>query len=276
MSKETLPGKYNFRVRQKIGKYKIEGRLGMGGFAQVYRAMDTIEGIRVAIKIPHESLVTTDVLKDFKNEVRISARLEHPNILPLKDASFIDGRLVLTYPLGNSTLGTRIKKRMAVKTALFYAEQMIEAVAYAHSNRIVHCDIKPENVILFDGDVARLADFGIAKVAHRTLSASGQGTLGHMAPEQAMGKPSQRSDVFSLGLIVWRMLTGEWPQWPYEWPLEGAIRLRGKVHPDMIAFLRRSLEFQPRKRFRDGEQMLDHFLVAKRKTEVLLRKKRRG
>ncbi len=274
MGRDTTSHKYAFRSRQRIGKYRIEGRLGYGGFAQVYRAMDTIEGIRVAIKLPHESLVTDEVMSDFKNEVRISAKLDHPNILPLKDASIIDGRLVLTYPLGKSTLGVRIKKRMAVKTALYYAEQMIEAVAYAHLHNIVHCDIKPENVILFDGNVARLGDFGIAKVAHRTLSASGQGTVGHMAPEQAMGKPSQKSDVFALGLTIWRMLTGEWPQWPYEWPLVRASRLRGKVHPDMIAFLRRSLEFNPRKRFRDADQMLEHFLPAKRKTEILLRKKR--
>ena len=71
------------RARQLLGKYRIERRLGEGGFATVYRAMDTIEGIRVALKIPHASLVNSEVLSDFRNEVRLTARLEHPNILPL-------------------------------------------------------------------------------------------------------------------------------------------------------------------------------------------------
>lgn len=262
------------RARQRVGKYRIEGRLGDGGFAHVYRAMDTIEGVRVALKVPHAELITDEVLRDFRNEVRITAKLDHPNILPLKDASIIEGRFVLTYPLGERSLTDRLQKRMSVSTALDLAEQMLEALAYAHAQRIVHCDVKPDNVILFKDNRLRLADFGIAKVAQNTLKGRGTGTLGHMAPEQAMGKPSKRSDVFSAGLIIYRMLTGKWPEWPYEWPLPGHERLRGKVHPEMVRFLKRSLDVSQRKRYRDGEQMLDAFEVARRATERYLARKR--
>jgi serine/threonine protein kinase len=142
---------------------------------------------------------------------------------------------------------------------------MLDAVAYAHRSHIVHCDIKPENLILFPNNRLRLTDFGIAKIAHRTLRGSGTGTVGYMAPEQAMGKPSSRSDVFSVGLVMYRMLAGQWPEWPYEWPLPGYQRLRGKVHPDLIAFLRKAIELQPRKRFKDGDEMLRAYNRIRRK-----------
>lgn len=253
------------KTRQRLGKYRIEGRLGCGAFATVYKAMDTIEGIRVALKIPHDALMTEDVLKDFRTEVRIMARMEHNNILKLKDASWIDKRFVIAFPLGEKTLDQRIVSRMSQTTALELSEQMLDAVAYAHRSHIVHCDIKPENLILFPNNRLRLTDFGIAKIAHRTLRGSGTGTVGYMAPEQAMGKPSSRSDVFSVGLVMYRMLAGQWPEWPYEWPLPGYQRLRGKVHPDLIAFLRKAIELQPRKRFKDGDEMLRAYNRIRRK-----------
>lgn len=247
------------KPRQKLGKYRIEQRLATGGFGSVYQAMDTIEGHRVALKIPHGSVMTEELLKDFKSEVRLIVRLDHPNILPLKDASFIENRFVIALPLGEKTLGDRLRSRISLETVLDFAEQMLEAVAYAHRQRIIHCDIKPDNFIIFPGNRLRLADFGIAKVAQRTVRASGSGTLGHMAPEQAMGKPSLRSDVFSLGLVIYRMLTGRLPEWPFLWPPPGYDKLRRKAHPDLIAFLRKAIDVNPRKRFRDADQMLTAF-----------------
>jgi serine/threonine-protein kinase len=134
---------------------------------------------------------------------------------------------------------------------------LLDALAYAHEQRVIHCDIKPDNVILFPENHIRLADFGIAKVSlrTRTIVGSGQGTVGYIAPEQAMGKPSFRSDVFSMGLLIYRMFGGVLPEWPFDWPLPGADRLRRTVSRDFIAFLRRSIEVRERKRFRDGVQM---------------------
>lgn len=253
------------RSRQRLGKYRIERRLSEGGFAVVYQAMDTIEGIRVALKIPHARNINGDVLKDFRHEVRMAARLEHPNILPLKNAEFIDNIFVIALPLGERTLSERLQKRVSFRAAMDYAEQLLEAVAYAHRERIVHCDIKPENIVLFPGEQLRLMDFGIAKVAQKTIQGAGTGTVGHMAPEQAMGKPSTRSDVFSVGLILYRLFAGHWPEWPYKWPPPGFQSLRGRVHRELIAVLRKAIEPDPRKRYKDADQMLAAFQRVKRK-----------
>jgi tRNA A-37 threonylcarbamoyl transferase component Bud32 len=251
------------RAKQRLGKYRIERRLAEGAFANVYQALDTIEGIRVALKIPHAHLVTREVLEEFRNEVRLMAQLDHPNILPLKDASFVDSHFVIAFPLAERTLAERIQRRLSLRTALDFADQMLAAVAYAHAKRMIHCDIKPENFLLFPQDRLRLTDFGIAKVARRTVQASGSGTVGYIAPEQAMGKPSFRSDVFSLGLILYRMLSGQLPEWPYEWPPPGFDRLKQRAHPDLIQLVRKATEFQPRKRFQDAGQMRAAFRRAK-------------
>lgn len=246
------------RVRQKVGKYRIERRIGEGGFATVYQAMDTIMGCRVAIKIPNEP--TTDfLLATFRKEARMLSRLNHRGILQIKDASVIGDRLVISFPLGKETLSDRMTRRMSFETVMSFSNQLLEAVAVAHDQRVIHCDIKPENVILFDGQVTKLADFGIAKVANHSLRGCGTGTLGYMAPEQAMGRPSSRSDVFSLGLIIYRMLTGSWPEWPYEWPFAGHRKLKGKVHPDMIEWLRKATAVNPKHRFHNAVQMHNAF-----------------
>ena len=245
------------KARQMLGKYRIRRRVGAGGFATVYEAYDTIEGINVALKVPHRDLLGRQSLKEIHKEVRLTARLDHENILPLRNAMMIDDYFVIATPLGEQTLTQRLRYRLGPTTALDYSEQLVDALAYAHEKRIIHCDIKPDNVILFEGSQLRLADFGIAKVAMktRTIIGSGQGTVGYIAPEQAMGKPSFRSDVFSLGLVMVRMFSGHLPEWPFDWPPQGAERLRRTLNRDFVDFLRRSIEVRERKRFRDGVQM---------------------
>lgn len=261
-----------------LGKYRIEKRLGLGGFATVYRALDTIEGIRVAIKIPYPHLVNGDLMESFRQEVRMVARLDHPHILGVKDASVIDGHFVIVTLMGEEALDERLGRRLSVKTALDWSGQLLEAVSYAHQRRIVHCDIKPENVLVFPEGHVRLTDFGIAKISHRTIVANGTGTVGYMAPEQAMGRPSARSDVFSLGLLIYRMLSGVWPEWPFDWPPPGSARLRGRgIHPDFVRFLRKSIEVRAASRFRDAGVMLREFRsVEKVVLRNLARKKRLG
>jgi serine/threonine-protein kinase len=265
------------KARQVLGKYRIRRRIGAGGFATVYEAYDTIEGIPIALKVPNLDQLDKESLNAIHREVRLTARLDHENILPLRNAMMIDGHFVIASPLGEQTLTDRLHYRLGPKTALSYAEQLIDALAYAHEVRVIHCDIKPDNVILFPEKHVRLADFGIAKVAlrTRTIMGSGQGTVGYIAPEQAMGKPSFRSDVFSMGLLIYRMFAGELPGWPFDWPLPGAERLRRTVSRDFIVFLRRAIEVRERKRFRDGVQMQRAFeAVAPKALRSTIRSKR--
>lgn len=264
------------RTRQRFGKYKIEKQISNGGFANVYRAMDTIEGIRVALKIPDEKLMDDEFIENFRNEVRVSARLDHPNILLLKDANFIEKHFVIATRLGEMTLADRLRHRLSATNALDYTYQLLDAVAYAHRHRVIHCDIKPENIIMFPDEKLRLSDFGIAKVALKTIKASGSGTLGHMAPEQAMGKPSFRSDVFSIGLILYRMYAGKWPEWPFEWPPPGIKRLRSNTHRDLVNLIHKAIEVNPRKRFRDAMAMFQEFRrIQLRSIRFIERKKRK-
>src|SRR5690606_36664890 len=123
----------------------------------------------------------------------------------------------------------------------------------------------------------RLTDFGIARIAWRTLQASGSGTLGYLAPEQAFGRPSPRSDVFAAGLILVRMMTGVLPDWPFQGPYEGLDRARRKYHPELIELVRRATEVDHKKRFADAGQMLAAYQrVQPRALQPLAARRKRG
>lgn len=247
------------RGGQRLGKYRLEKRLASGGFANVFQAMDTVEGVRVALKVPHARLMNERVLRVFRHEARLVAALDHPNILPIKNAQIVEGHFVIATPLGEETLHDRLKTRLSTKMALSYAEQLLDGLAYAHRRRILHSDVKPENLILFPRGRLRLTDFGIAKVVQRTIQGSGSGTVGYIAPEQAMGRPSLRSDVFSAGLVLYRLFSGRLPQWPFDPPLPGEERLLERLHPDLVALILRAIEVDGRNRYRDADQMFAAF-----------------
>jgi len=247
------------RARQKLGKYRIVRRLSEGPRATVYQAYDTIHGIRVALKIPHPDIMDDDFLEEFRREARLSVRMEHPNVLPVQNACFIDDFFVVAMPLGIETLGNRMTRRMSNQLALEYATQALAAVAHAHSRNIIHCDVKPDNFIIFPGNRLRLSDFGFSKIAMRTLKASGSGTVGYLAPEQALGRPMFQSDVFALSLVIYQMFSGRLPEWPYKWPPPGHDRVRKKLKPKVRAWLRKSLEFRPRDRYRNAVTMERQF-----------------
>ena len=220
------------RARQKLGKYRILGRIASGPLAHVYRAADTIQNIKVALKLPK---VGDNVNHDeILHEVRVATKLKHPNILSVLNASYIDDHFVIAMELGEESLADRIERRISTARALDLASQGLAALAYAHENKIIHCDIKPENFILFADGHLKLADFGFAKLGYRTLKASGSGTIDYIAPEQAMGRPKFQSDVFSMGLVLYRLFSGKLPEWPFEWPLTGDDQLRARVRPEVI------------------------------------------
>ncbi|MFW6256309.1 MAG: serine/threonine protein kinase, partial [Candidatus Sumerlaeota bacterium] len=120
-------------------------------------------------------------------------------------------------------------------------------------------DVKPDNFIIFPGNIIKITDFGIARFATQTVRASGSGTVGYLSPEQALGKPSLKSDVFSLGLIIYEMLSKHLPEWPFDWPPPDIEKLRRKLPDYFIKWLRKALEVNTRKRFSDAEEMQKQF-----------------
>lgn len=247
------------KARQKLGKYRIERRISDGPTAAVYKAHDTIHDQAVALKVPHREAMTEYFLADFKREARLAPRLEHPNILSIRDASFIGDRFVIAMPLGRETLTARMGRRISTETALSLIDQMLAAVAHAHRAKVIHCDIKPDNFIVFDDNQIRLTDFGFSKVAERTLKASGSGTVGYIAPEQAVGRPMFQSDVFSLGLVIYQLLTGCLPEWPYDWPPHGIQRLKRRLKPGLVDWLRRAIAVRPEDRYKNADVMYREF-----------------
>lgn len=248
----------SLRIGSRLDKYRLTKKLGYGGFATVYSALDQIENRQVAIKVPEEKYVADAAsLEDIQREVRIMAKLDHEHIVQLKDARFIDGRFVMVFPLGVESLDSRLQRRMGRQTAIDFAHQMVAAVAFAHGNKVLHRDIKPDNFILFPNNHLRLTDFGLARIQRGRFDNSASGTLGYMAPEQAMGRPTFRSDVFSLGLVLYRLFSGELPTYPFDAPLPGAARIKRSLSPDFLALIRKAMETNPTKRFRDAVAMLN-------------------
>ena len=142
------------RARQKIGKYRILGRIASGPLADVYRAYDSIQKIKVALKIPKPDENAGHA--EFLHEVRVATKLRHPNILSVLNASYIDEKFVIAMELGEESLADRIERRTSTAVKLDLAGQGLAALAHAHEHKIIHCDIKPENFILFQGNRLKL------------------------------------------------------------------------------------------------------------------------
>ena len=251
------------RARQKLGKYRITARIASGPLADVYSAYDTIHKTNVALKLPKSNGEVDD--DDFLHEVQVAAKLIHPNILSVQNASYIDDQFVIAMELGTESLADRIVRRTSTALALDLADQALAALAYAHEKKIIHCDIKPENYILFPGNQLKLADFGFAKISLRTLKASGSGTIDYIAPEQAMGRPKFQSDVFSVGLVLYRLLSGKLPEWPFRWPMVGNERLQSRVRPEIADILKKAIQLDPADRYRDAMHMYAAFQRAQSK-----------
>jgi serine/threonine-protein kinase len=204
------------------GRYRIERELGAGGMATVYLAHDEKHGRDVAIKVIHPDLGAALGGERFLAEIRTTAKLQHPHILPLLDSGDAgDGLLYYVMPfVKGETLRDRLERerQLPVADAVRLAREVASALDYAHREGVVHRDIKPENILLQDGN-ALVADFGIALAVQ---SAAGQrmtqtglslGTPQYMSPEQAMGERTldARSDVYALGAVTYEMLAGEPP-----------------------------------------------------------------
>jgi serine/threonine-protein kinase len=209
-------------VGKRLGKYQIVALLGAGGMATVYQGLQPDVDRAVAVKVlpPHPGQ-SADFVERFRLEARTIARLQHPHILPLYDYGDDNGVLYLVMPyVDGGSLATRIAEGpLTVEAVVTFARQIGGALDYAHRQGVIHRDIKPENVLLDREGHALLADFGIVKLVEGTspagtLTATGGliGTPAYMSPEQAQGEPiDHRSDLYSLAMMVFEMLTGQQP-----------------------------------------------------------------
>ncbi len=241
------------RKNARLGKYRLDRRIGQGAFAEVWKARDTVENRLVALKVTHGDAATQWGRSAIENEARIASRLHHPSVVAIRNADWIDGRFVIASDLAARNLAEYPAARRSGVTALKVIRQIASALAYAHSERVLHRDVKPENILIFADGHAALTDFGasrFSKGASQTYTEAG--TLGYIAPEQAYGKARFASDVFSLGLIAYETLTGVLPMWPFAWPPEGHGRFLEKVPDPVRPVLRKAAEFEPRRRYSDA------------------------
>ena len=215
---------------EQLGQYKILDRIGAGGMGEVYRARDTRLGRTVAIKVlPADVADDPDRRARFVREARASAALSHPNIAALYEIGEDQGHIFLAFEfVPGDTLKTLIAGRaLNVHSAIDHAIQIADALADAHAAGIVHRDIKPGNIIVTPKGAAKILDFGLAtwtaggvereNAAHQTTEmvtdeGTTLGTVAYMSPEQALGEAvDQRTDIFSLGIVLFEMLTGRLP-----------------------------------------------------------------
>ncbi|WP_411282088.1 protein kinase domain-containing protein [Gemmatimonas sp.] len=201
-------------------RYRLERELGAGGMATVYLAHDLKHERDVAIKVLHPDLGAALGGERFLSEIRTTARLQHPHILPLLDSGEADGLLYYVMPLvTGETLRARLERerQLPIADAVRIAREVASALDYAHRHHVIHRDIKPENILLHDGH-AIVADFGIARVVSSAggerLTGTGMalGTPLYMSPEQSVGDDIDgRSDLYALGCVLYEMLAGEPP-----------------------------------------------------------------
>jgi TolB-like protein/Flp pilus assembly protein TadD len=269
-------------------RYRIERELGRGGMATVYLAGDLRHGRLVALKVLHPELARTLGPERFEREIRVAARLQHPHILTVHDSGEAAGQLWYTMPyVEGESLRDRLRReaQLPLEDALLITREVADALGYAHDQGVVHRDIKPENILLAGypsrnrsatgGWHALVADFGVAVAlggaegVQLTETGMSVGTPAYMSPEQGMAAPvlDGRSDLYSLGCVLYEMLAGEAP---YTGPSAQAIvakrlmdpvpsvsRLRETVPRSVDEALRTVLAKAPADRYRSAAAFVD-------------------
>src|SRR4051794_18432118 len=249
-------------------RYELEELVGKGGMSSVYRAKDRLLERTVAIKMLHEHYSRDDdYVERFRREARAAAQLSHPNIVTVIDRGEADGRqfIVFEYIDGDNLKSlVDVGGQLPIEQAVALAHQIARALAFAHEHGLVHRDVKPQNVLLNGDGRAKVTDFGIARsldVKHgMTQTGTVLGTSDYIAPEQAQGQTvSAQTDVYSLGVVLYELLTGEVP-FPGEnfvavamrhinEPPPSARARRPDVSPRLDAALQRAMAKDPADRF---------------------------
>jgi eukaryotic-like serine/threonine-protein kinase len=251
------------RIGQQIGHYRLERLLGHGGFADVYLGEHIYLGTCAAIKILDTHLSATEI-EHFRQEARIIAQLEHPHIVRILDFGVEDDIpfLVMSYaPNGSLRQRYTAGVPLALETVIAFVKQIASALYYAHQAKVVHRDVKPENILLGRNNEILLSDFGLAIVSQNSSQQQIQdvsGTIAYMAPEQARGKPQPASDQYALALIAYEWLSGKRPfhgtyeevmvQHAFNRPPSLSEYLPA-ITPALDAIIMRALEKDPHLRF---------------------------
>ena len=259
---------------QTVGRYEITGELGRGAMGVVYKALDPTIGRTVALKtmrLDVHGLDAQEMVRRFQNEARAAGVLNHPNIVTIYDAGEQDGIFYIAMEfIEGTTLHELLaeKRVLATEEVLQLTRQICRGLDYAHSNGIVHRDIKPANIMITGNGTVKIMDFGIAKSGGQVTN-TGQvlGTPNYMAPEQVKGRQLDgRSDLFSLGVILYEMLTGEKPfvgqnvtTIIYKIVNENPITPRDldvTVHPGLSAIVTKALAKAPDDRYQTGADLV--------------------
>ena len=201
------------------GRYRLDAQIGVGGMSRVFRAFDTLLERPVAIKLMHREVAShSEQLERFRREARAVAQLNHPHIVTVIDAGEDEGTPYIVFEyIEGETLKERIRRvgRLPIPEAAAYAIEIARALDAAHARAIVHRDVKPQNILIDAEGTAKITDFGIARtLTEEGLTADGRvlGTTDYVSPEQALGQPvTGQSDLYSLGIVLYEMLTGEVP-----------------------------------------------------------------
>jgi len=255
------------------GRYRIIGRLGSGGMADVYEAEDTQLGRRVALKLLHRRFAEdAEFVERFRREASSAAGLNHPNIVQVFDRGEWDGTYYIAMELlEGRNLKQVVRDHGALDPALAVdiVLQILKAARFAHRRGVVHRDIKPHNVIVDAEGRAKVTDFGIARAGASDMTETGSimGTAQYLSPEQAQGQPvDARSDLYSIGIVLYELLTGA-PPFDADSPVTIALkqvsedpvppRLRNPaVSPALDAVVMRALRKDPAQRYQDAEAFI--------------------
>ena len=267
----------------KLGPYEILSRLGAGGMGEVFRARDSRLDREVALKVIHQQFsADADRLERFEKEAKAAARLDHPNILVVHDVGKHEGNpYIVSELLAGTSLRERLGAPLSTKAAVDIALQIARGLAAAHEKGIVHRDLKPENVFVLKDGRAKILDFGVAKLTQpasgaldtaATTAAATEpgvvlGTVGYMSPEQVQGRPlDARSDLFSLGVVLYEMLAGKRPFRGRTAPETLTAILREEppdlaesnknIPPPLEGIVRHCLEKEPARRFQSARDVV--------------------
>ncbi len=269
--------KYKVSTTTKAGRYEIREELGRGAMGVVYHAHDPVIGREVAVKTMHLSEAGTGMSREeligrFQTEARAAGLLTHPNIVVIYDAGEEEGLFYITMELVEGrSLQTLLDARQLfpLPRVMKLMEQVCSALDFAHQHNVVHRDIKPANLMLTADETVKITDFGTAKILQfgTAQTAHVMGTPSYMSPEQVKGKPVDgRSDIFSLGVILYELMTGEKP-FPgqnittviYKIINEDPIpprSLDSSIHPGLSAVISRALSKDPNSRFQNCHELL--------------------